>query len=450
MSNRIQEIQAILENLPDSPERADLLIELAGLYQSTDPIQALAQAEKASQLSQRLQLSQSLASATRITGAIYEQLGDYPRSVSCGLQALAMYRELGDAREAGRCLNNIGLAYTRMGALGVALEHFQRALEILAGSDDEMIRAYVINNIGLTFRSLDDNEKALEHFQRSLEILERVGDSRNVAHALSNIALCMKTLGDRQGAMEHLKESLAIRQQIGDRFSQVHSWINIANLHRDSGEYNQSYECLMKAMDLAVDGGNAVMEVYVMTLLAKLKNLTNELDTALEYAEHALPLAEKLGDQNVLRSLYQEFADNHEARGDLAGALQFRFRYFGSLVEMLSSNIEEYELHRFGGESAADGGESLAASVREDQARSLRLKAENVCREFNQMAEHALCLREAREEPKSPPDHLGNDDFPEIIIKFPGAEREVLGRIWEGLRRIRLRLKRLAQGPGAK
>jgi tetratricopeptide (TPR) repeat protein len=449
VTSRIHEILESLASTPDSPERAGLLIELAGLYQSTDPAQALAQAEKAARLSERLRLRQSLASATRMAGAIHEQLGDYPQSVSCGLQALALYRELGDAREAGRCLNNIGLAYTRMGALGVALEHFRRALESLAGSDDEMIRAYVINNIGLTFRSLDDNEKALEHFQRSLEILERAGDSRNVAHALSNIGLCLRTLGDREGAMDRLKKSLAIRQQIGDRFSQVHSWINIANIHRDTGEYGQSYDCLMRAMDLAVDGGNAIMEVYVMTLLAKLKNLSGELDTALEYAEQALPLAEKLGDQNVLRSLYQEFADNHEARRDLSGALLFRFRYFESLVELLSSNIEEYELRRIGGESPSDGGERLAADVRADQARSLRQKAENVCREFNQMAEHALCLLEAREEPQSPPDHLGDDGFPGLIMKFPEAEREGLSRIWEGLRRVRLRLKRLAQGPGA-
>lgn len=448
MTSRVHEIIERLVDLPDSPERAGLLIELAGLYQSSDPAQALAQAEKAARLSEKLQLKQSLASAIRMTGAIHEQLGDYPQSVSCGLQALALYRELGDAREVGRCLNNIGLAYTRMGALGVALEHFQRALESLGGSDDEMIRAYVINNIGLTFRSLDDNRKALEHFQSSLGILERAGDSRNVAHALSNIGLCLRALGDLEGAMEHLKKSLAIRQQIGDRFSQVHSWINIANLHRETGEYDQSYECLMRAMDLAVDGGNAIMEVYVMTLLAKLKNLTNELDTALEYAEHALPLAEKLGDQNVLRSLFQEFADNHEARGDLAGALQFRYRYFESLVDMLSSNIEEYELRRFGGESSTDDGQRLAADVKADQARSLRQKAENVCSEFNFMAEHALCLLEAREEPQSTPDHLANDGFPGFIMKFPEAEREGLSRIWEGLRRIRIRLKRLAQVSG--
>lgn len=446
MPNRIQEIHARLEALPDSTERADLLIELAGLYQNSDPGQALAQAERAGELSQHLDYQKGLAAATRMAGAIHEQLGDYPQSVSCGLQALALYRELGDAREVGRCLNNIGLAYTRMGALGVALEHFQRALESLAGSDDEMIRAYVINNIGLTFRSLDDNEKALEHFQRSLEILENAGDSRNVAHALSNIGLCLRTRGDREGAMERLKKSLAIRQQIGDRFSQVHSWINIANLHRDLGEYGQSYDCLMRAMDLAVEGGNAIMEVYVMTLLAKLKNLTGELDDALDYAEHALPLAEKLGDQNVLRSLYQEFADNREARGDLAGALQFRFRYFLSLVELLSSNIEEYELRRFGAEFPANGGERLAADVRADQAMSLRQKSENVCREFNQMAEHALCLLEAREEAQSPPDHLGDDGFPEVIMKFPEAAREGLSAIWEGLRRIRIRLKKLAQG----
>lgn len=445
MSSRIHEIQSSLEALPDSRERADLLIELAGLYQSNDPVQALAQAQSAAGLSEKLGYRPGLASATRIEGAIQEQLGDYPRSVSCGIRALALYRELGDRKEAGRCLNNIGLAYTRMGALGVALDHFQRALEELEAADDDLIRAYVVNNIGLTYRSLDNDPKALEHFRQSLGILEKSGDRRNIAHALSNIGLCLRTKGEMGPAMEHMRRSLAIRQEIGDRFSQVHSWINIANLHRDLGEHDQSYDCLMKAMDLAVDGGNAIMEVYVMTLLAKLKNIAGELDAALEYAEHAMPLAEKLGDQGVLRSLYQEYADNYEARGDWGLALANRCRYFRSQMDLLSANIGDMEVRMAGAQAQDEVPEGLGARIRRDQVESLKLKAENVCREFDQMIEHALCVLEARPEPESPPDHLDSEEFSDSLLRLPEPVRGGLRESWSGLRDIRRRVERLSR-----
>lgn len=445
MSSRIHEIQSSLEALPESRERADLLIELAGLYQSSDPVQALAQAQSAARLSEKLEYRPGLASATRIEGAIHEQVGDYPRSVSCGLRALALYRELGDQKEAGRCLNNIGLAYTRMGALGVALDHFQRALEALEAADDDLIRAYVVNNIGLTYRSLDNNPKALEHFRQSLEILEKSDDRRNVAHALSNIGLCLRTKGEMGPAMEHMRRSLAIRQEIGDRFSQVHSWINIANLHRDMGEHDQSYDCLMKAMDLAVDGGNAIMEVYVMTLLAKLKNIAGELDAALEYAEHAMPLAEKLGDQGVLRSLYQEYADNYEARGDWEQSLMFRCRYFRSQLDLLSTNVREME-RRTPWPAADEGGrESIAAGIRRDQIESLGLKASNVWNEFTQMVGHYSAVLEACVGPEAPPAEGNAVEWraEEAIQRFPEASRQDLRSLWSDLRDICRRADRL-------
>jgi tetratricopeptide (TPR) repeat protein len=430
--------------MEDSPRKADLMLELAGLYQNSDPRQALAEAEKAGEFCSRLGYKAGRASATRMMGSIHEQLGDYPRAVSCGMQALALYRKLNDCRETARCLNNIGLAYTRMGALGAAMDFFQRALSSLEEEDDERIRAYVANNIGLTYRSLDNNHKALDYFRQSLDILERLGDRRNVAHALSNIGLCLRAKGETGEAMEHMKRSLAIRQEIGDRFSQVHSWINIANLHRDLGEYGQSYDCLMRAMDLAVDGGNAVMEVYVMTLLSKLKNLTGELDAALEYAEHALPLAEKLGDQNILRSLYQEFADNHEAEGDLEKALHFRLRYFKSLAELLATNIEEALSQPASPPPVGVDAGGQGIEIRRDQIESLKLKLENVCREFNLMVEHALSRLDARTETENPPDHLGNEEFPWLVARFAEPVGEGLKRTWEELRRLRLQLKKIS------
>ncbi len=343
--SRIQEIQRSLEGLADSPQKVALIIELAEIYQNSEPAKALAQAEAAIELSQRLGYPQGLGQATRLAGAIHEQLSEYPQAISCGIKALSIYRELGDRREEARCLNNIGLAYVRMGALRVALDFFVQALGRLSAEDDT-IRAYVVNNIGLTHISLDNHEKALEYFQQSLEVLERMGDVRNVARGLSNIGLCYRHMGKLDEALEVMKRSLAIRQSIGDRFSQAHNWINLSNIYRDRRDYEQSQQCLMRAMDLAVEGGHSLMEVYVMALMAKLKNVTGDLDSAREYIEQGLPLAEKIGDQAVLRNLYQEYADNLEARGEMEQSHRFRMQYFRSLMDLVRSNVAEAEKNR--------------------------------------------------------------------------------------------------------
>lgn len=440
MNSRIQEIKVRLETMADSPERADLMIELASGYQNSDPLQALALVEKADEFCRQLGYRQGLALATRIQGSIHEQLGDYAQAVKKGTEALNLYQELGDRREQGRCLNNIGLAYTRIGALGVALDYLQRAMEVLPGQGDEQIRAYVINNIGLTHHALDNHQKALEHFQQSLEMLERLGDGRNVARALSNIGLCHRNLGHLSLAMEYMKKSLALRQELGDRFSQVHNWINISSILRDQKEYQQCYDCLMKAMDLAIEGGHAVMEIYIMVLLAKLKNLTGDLDSAREYIEQALPLAERHAEGNVLRSLYHEYAENFEARREMTMALEYRIKYFRSHLELLEANLAHLE--------AGGGGlQGLSLEIYREQLSNLELKANNIHHEFLHLVEHIFSVIDP--EKKASIVSPGRTDEESLLDGFlntlPQDSRPAVFRIWTDLQDIRARLKKLKQ-----
>jgi len=370
-------------------------------------------------------------------GTIYEQLGDYARAASLGTEALDLYKDLGDRVEQGRCFNNIGLAYTRIGALGLALEYFHKALDVLPGDGDEQIRAYVINNIGLTHHALDNHRKALEHFQQSLAMLERLGDARNVARALSNIGLCHRHLGDFSLAMEYMKKSLALRQEQGDRLSQVHNWINISTLHREQKQYDQCYDCLMKAMDLAVEGGHAVMEIYIMTLLAKLKNLTGHLDAAQEYLDQALPLAEGQADHNVLRSLYYEYAENYEARGDIASALEYRAKYFCSQLELLESNIAHLE-------SGGEERRGLSSEIYREQLSDLKLKTGNVRREYLQMLEHAYSIIGSENKEATAPVPRDDESWVKEILKdMPQDSRPALFGIWSHLQDVQARLNKL-------
>ena len=92
-------------------------------------------------------------------------------------QHLAIAREIGDRRDEGNALGNLGLAW-----------------------DD-----------------LDEPRKAIEYYEQNLAIAREIGDRRGEGNALGNLGIAWADLGETRKAIEYYEQDLAITREIGDR-----------------------------------------------------------------------------------------------------------------------------------------------------------------------------------------------------------------------------------------
>ncbi|NJD52255.1 MAG: tetratricopeptide repeat protein [Candidatus Methanoperedens sp.] len=89
--------------------------------------------------------------------------------------------------------NNIAGVYRQWGKLQLALEYFQKALEIDEKLKDIRGKAARFNNIGGVYLQLGKLAQALEYFQKALGIYEELKDIKGKATSLNNIACVTRT-----------------------------------------------------------------------------------------------------------------------------------------------------------------------------------------------------------------------------------------------------------------
>jgi tetratricopeptide (TPR) repeat protein len=128
-----------------------------------------------------------------------------------------------------------------------ALEHFFRAHELYAVSDQQSGIAMSMNNIGSVYRALGDASGALVFFEEAALLYENAGDKAGQRQALSNRAAAMIDLGELAGAEEILNQASLIRTST-DTGPFVPIRKNRGILLKKKGQFKESEQVLREAL----------------------------------------------------------------------------------------------------------------------------------------------------------------------------------------------------------
>jgi predicted ATPase len=134
--------------------------------------------------------------------------GDQERSRALWLEALPMFETVGNRREIGRALMEIGATWHAEDELSRALEYYEASREAFADVDDPNARGVIVANLGAVYHALGDLDAAVEATTEALAIAEAIGDEDGVAISVLNIATFDLERGDLAAAAEHAATSL--------------------------------------------------------------------------------------------------------------------------------------------------------------------------------------------------------------------------------------------------
>lgn len=339
--------------------------------------------EDALALAEAGSLAQIKADCLRSLGVIAYFLGHLDRSQEIYLQALTIYRKIGDRRSEAHTLGNLGLANREQGNYTDARNYLDQALAIHQEIGDRDGEAYIRNNLGLLSRDQGDLAASRAFYEQALEISRQTGGRAGEALALLGIGdtykdqdlftdaapcfeaarrifhesgdrrmeyLARKELGglalyqgDYDTAHDHYAAALHSFRQIGDRQSESSTLNRLGLLYRQMGKMEAAYTNSQGALDIAQEIGDRWLVSSSLTKMGHALSGLGRSDEAAGCYQKAVALWRELGRPDLALESVAGLARLALGRGDLAQAQAYAQEMLRQFAEDGFSNAQMAE-----------------------------------------------------------------------------------------------------------
>ena len=131
------------------------------------------------------------------------------------VRALELAEALGDGRKQVSLRNTLGILAWERGDFSRALEHYERARELVRRTSQRADEGLVLNSLGVTLNRLGRHEDARRVLLESVALNETTGQRLLQAHALAALGETCAAAGHPGPARQYYEEAIAIRTDLG-------------------------------------------------------------------------------------------------------------------------------------------------------------------------------------------------------------------------------------------
>src|SRR5579859_5731192 len=239
---------------------ADVVTELAAKVVErvrVDTHQARAVAESALLIANKLGGKEEIAAGMRAKANALYASGDHKEAIVHHGQALELYLQAGNPREAARTLSTSIQPLILMGEYERAYEASEQARKIFTELGDPWRIARLEINAGNIFHRQDRFEEALAHYDRAYAGMIEHRDVEGTAVVLSNMAVCLISMNNFPRALSSYQQARKVCEKAGMPLLVAQADYNIAYLYYLRGEYGSAIERLYAARRACETTGDA-------------------------------------------------------------------------------------------------------------------------------------------------------------------------------------------------
>lgn len=245
----------------ESAEQFRAALELAGRYRAADLVE----------------LYEQYAIESYTVGAADD-------AVAAQLRAVALRRELGDARRLGASLRWLSRFDWFDGRRSDAEAAAREASTVLASAGDESLYAMALSNEAQLALLAHDTQRALDLAARAIAIARRTGDRRVLSHALNNHGTGLLFIGVADGVGE-LLEAAETALDVDDIEDAARAFVNLVWSLLDAYRLEEAERHLSKALVLTERSEFLAFATYQRMEQARLDLARARWDDALALVE---------------------------------------------------------------------------------------------------------------------------------------------------------------------
>ncbi len=286
--------QTHAETAGDQALLGDIYLTLGQTLRLTDQLSAAEKALRdAESIFRRADHRSGQARALNQLAGFYFRQGEYGNAVTNLLEAVEIVRDLGDTRQLGFMLGNLGRVYTLLGEPTKAEAYLRQNIELSTDLDDllEVGRAQLsLGYLQLQCERFDDAALSLDAAERSLTIANSPRDMAILATYRGELEY---KRGDFARSSETLRTALSMARAIDPHSTltgRVHR--HLAELAVRTGDFPTATREVSLGLTLMAAGKDAVETAALTLLRAMIANQENKREAAKADASTAVAMLE--------------------------------------------------------------------------------------------------------------------------------------------------------------
>lgn len=240
----------------------------------------------------------------------------------------------------------IGMRYLNHYELDLALENYNKALEILKNKDDSELLEDVLNYKGRVELFMGEMDSALMTYQYAMRVSENLGDELNCADVINNMAYIHFQQDDLDKAMDCFTDARMRYNRLHDTLSVAQCDNNISNIYVQWQQYDKALSLLQNAIPIFEQNDDQVSLAHAyQNLGTAYASGFVKFDSALVYLQKSIVCAENIGDQLTLIEDELELASvlRHLNRGKEAISLYQSALFSSEMIGYLNGTLEAYK-----------------------------------------------------------------------------------------------------------
>lgn len=269
--NKEDSLNRIAAEAYSDTARINAWLQLSIYHFSLDADEGMKWAEKALNLSRRIENKQLEAKSLVRVGNCYHYKGDFPTTLDYYLKALRILENSRWKKTYAQVLGNIATVYDMQNNHEKALESHLKALAIVREIKDKEFEAGVLINIANSLFSVGDYTKAEKYATEAHQLATNINNNKMLRYSFNMLSIISERQEDYDQAIRWQEKIIEITDT-NDLFLLTNHFINLADLYRIGNNYQVSYEygqkaekvsSRLKSLNLQSNAANALFQTAI-------------------------------------------------------------------------------------------------------------------------------------------------------------------------------------------
>lgn len=331
--------------VPPGDRRRELLYQSTECFQSPEDTRAsLVFAQRGLAASRQLGDAEVEARFQLCEASLQSMLGDAQKGLALFTRGVEIARRSEHPALVGDALVLRGNMYSYLGRHAESLVDFMDAQRLYDGARQAERSEGNLQNIAIAYRRMGEYDKAREYLDRSRAIAQRHQDWGSLMVIALQTGFLHEDTGHPERALAYYDDALRIARQRLPVAEAAPVQMAIASAQAALGNAAQALEAVTAARAGFALIGDSSNEGMLDLLEGRARAIRGETDRALALLARAEATLQRDGNERYLEALYPVRAELHEKRGASAAALADYKRYLALREKRLAERSQQRAL----------------------------------------------------------------------------------------------------------